>query len=63
MESNKKLMTQRGIAAALGVCVATVRRWKGCPRVAISARRYRYDADAVRAWLEKRTEDRKGVTV
>ncbi len=62
MLNNKKLITQKGIAAALGVCVATVRRWKGCPRVAISPGRYRYDVGAVRAWLESRTANAgKGV--
>ena len=53
------LLTQRKIARALGVCVATVRRWKECPRIAISPGRYRYDLAAVRAWLESRTDGKE----
>ena len=54
------LLTQRKLARSLGVCVTTVRRWKNCPRVAITPGRYRYDLAAVRAWLETRTAG-KGV--
>ena len=49
---NKKLITQKELAAALGVCVSTIYRWKQCPKVAISNGRYRYDLAAVRAWLD-----------
>lgn len=48
------LLTQKKLAAELGVCVMTVRRWKECPRVAITKSRHRYDLAAVRAWLESR---------
>lgn len=54
MHMETTLLTQRKLAHALGVCVVTVRRWKECPRVAISKGRHRYDLAAVRAWLESR---------
>lgn len=54
MDKNKKLATLRETAAALGVCTATIRRWKDCPRVQITKSRYRYNLDAVWAWLEAR---------
>ena len=55
-----ELLTQRKVARMLGVCVTTVRRWKDCPRVAISPGRYRYNLAAVRAWLESRAAGTAG---
>lgn len=49
------LKTQKAIAASLGVCPATVRRWKDCPRVPISKGRHRYNLEQVKAWLESRS--------
>lgn len=61
--NTKKYLNQKQVARSLGVCTATVRRWKGCPRVAISKGRYRYNLAAVRAWLESRTADTAGKEV
>ena len=49
------LKTQKAIAAILGVCPSTVRRWTDCPRVPISKGRFRYNLEQVKAWLESRS--------
>lgn len=59
------LKNQKETAKALGVCVNTLRRWAGCPKVEISRDKNgkaicRYDVQQVRAWLESRTAG-KGV--
>lgn len=54
------LKNQKETAKAMGVCVNTLRRWTGCPKVEISRNKngraiYRYDVQQVLAWLESRT--------
>lgn len=48
----KKLVTQKELAGMLGICALTVRKWKECPVVKISAKRHRYDPEAVMTWLK-----------
>lgn len=53
-----KMLTQKQLAEELGVAVATIRKWKECPRIWLpqvgKKRVARYDAQQVRAWLESR---------
>lgn len=59
MSVTPKLLTPADTAAAFGVCVSTLRRWRreGCPVYQIGiadagkGSRPRYDAAAVKRWL------------
>lgn len=65
----RKLLPPADAAAALGVCLSTLRRWRreGCPvyQIGISlagkGSRPRYDAAAVKKWLLMRRETINGI--
>ena len=56
----KALLTLGQLSIALGVCEATIRNWKGCPRVVIGKRKdgrgkgIRFHLDTVLAWLNEK---------
>lgn len=70
MKTDNEKLPPVELAAALGVSVVTVYRWKkqGCPcveekpnRAGVTGSRPRYNLQAVRAWLKQRNETGKGV--
>lgn len=69
MKTDNEKLPPVELAAALGVSVVTVYRWKkqGCPcveekpnRAGVTGSRPRYNLQAVRAWLKQRNEMGKG---
>ena len=57
---SKALLTLRELTRELGVCEATIRSWKGCPKVAIGKRSdgrgksVRYHLETVINWLNSK---------